>query len=92
MTDKAEGAELVELRAEVERLQHLLREAKRLYDETIAGRVLAHRALKNVLFYTVQQRRELRAEIHDNLLRFCAEGGVKPSILRDSGIDTTVAE
>ena len=71
MTDKAEGAELVELRAEVARLRG---------------------ALRNVLLLTMQRRPYMPEDVSEKLLRFCREGSEVPSILRDSGIDTTVAE
>lgn len=44
----------------------------------------AHTALQNVLRLCLTRRYEIPTEIRDHLVRFCAEGGVKPSILRGS--------
>lgn len=41
-------------------------------------------ALRNVLRLCLTRRYEIPTEVREHLVRFCAEGGVKPTILRGS--------
>ena len=63
-------------------------EAERLVDAE-ATESVATKALKNILAYTLRMKKKARKDGAnetdlDHLVRFCEEGGVKPSPLRES--------